>query len=154
MSENTLPPEKRGKAGAYLAAIAMLGLKTYLAYYFSQEFPLPENIIPMLQVGAGIFHVAGRVADDVSTAILFNKQRAHEESTGTNIGIKEQMSLLPENPTAKDLLHPGVLAVEAAEALPIMMNPLYGILRGVTSFAAAYNNIRLSRSIEEGTGKR
>lgn len=154
MSENTKPSENRGKAGAYLAAIAMLGLKTYLAYYFSQEFPLPENIIPMLQVGAGIFHVAGRIADDVSTAIVFNKQRTFEDTTGEKLGIKESMSLLPPNPTPKDLLHPGVLAMEAAEALPIMINPLYGILRGVTSFAAAYNNMRLSRSIDEGTGKR
>lgn len=154
MSENAQPSENRGKAGAYLGAIAMLGLKTYLAYYFGQEFPLPENIIPMMQIGAGIFHVAGRIADDVSTAIVFNKQRGFESATGKKLGIKENMPLLPPNPTAKDLLHPGVLAMEAAEALPIIINPLYGILRGVTSFAAAYNNIKLSRSIDEGMGKR
>lgn len=154
MTENTKPSENRGKAGAYLAAIAMLGVKTALSYYFSQEFPIPEDILPLVYVAAGVIHLAGRIADDISTINVFNKQHDFEESTGQKLGIKEQMSLLPTNPTAKDLFHPGVLAMEAAEIIPIAINPLYGIGRGITSFIAAHNNNRLSRSIDEGMGKR
>lgn len=154
MSENTLPPEKRGKAGAYLMAIAVLGAKIALASYFSHEFPIPDNILPLAYVAAGVIHIAGRVADDVATIRLFDKQRAFESESGERLGIVERMSLLPPNPTAKDVFHPGVLAVEAAEAIPIAISPLYGVLRGVTSFIAAHHNNQISKSIDEGTGKR
>lgn len=154
MSENTQPSENRGKAGAYLAAIAMLGVKTYLAYYFGQELPIPEDLLPALYAVAGVIHIAGRVADDMATVKVFDKQRDFEEKTGEKLGIIERMPLLPPNPTAKDILHPGVLAMEAAEIIPIAINPLYGIGRGVASFIAAHNNNRLSRSIDEGMAKR
>ncbi|MFZ2026419.1 MAG: hypothetical protein WAV30_03990 [Microgenomates group bacterium] len=154
MSENNQPSEHASKAGAYLAAIAMLGVKSYLAYYFGQEFPIPDDLLPTLYAVAGVIHIAGRVADDVATIKVFNKQRDFEESTGKKLGIKERMSLLPANPTAKDILHPGVLAMEVAEIIPIVINPLYGIGRGITSFIAAHNNNRISRSIDEGMGKR
>jgi hypothetical protein len=144
-------PDTMHRLKPYLKAVAALGISTLVAQYLAQEIPIQESIRPILLAAAATFHVAGRIADNVSTARLYNEVRDIKETKGIAMPFKESSELLPEEPTVKDLLHPATIGIQIAEAIPLLIWPPYGFVRGTQSFLAAAHNNRSRMSAIEST---
>lgn len=143
MPEHKSLSEKIQQVQPYLVAVGLLGISIVGATYFAEQYPIPESIQFATQITAGMFHTMGRVADIISTVRLSEKADEIEERLDIDTTVKETASLLPIRPKLKDILKPGIIAIELGQIIPITIFPPVGILTGAKSFYAASHNNRL-----------
>lgn len=151
MSEKIRLKEKLKKYQPQLLAVALLGINIIGASYFAHQYPGLENYHQLLLSIFGSFHVAGRVADIISTERLTKKVEEVESNLNINVPIYETNSMLPKRARLKDMLRPDIIALELGEAIPLVIFPLYGLLRGARSFYAVNRHERLRKSLIEST---
>ena len=149
MAENNPNSEARMGTKQYMVAVGLLGFSIIAAMHFAGNHPIPENIMPGLQITAGIFHTAGRVADIVSTVRLTKEIARVETIIGEHLPIQESLTILPPRPKIKDILRPRIIALELAQAIPIILYPPIGLFKALASFYVADQNNRLRESLIE-----
>lgn len=148
MTENTPRRENSERNIAYLQAIALLGMKIFVAQYFANLYPIPPDLMLQLQLMAGLAQTIGGVMDSTSTVKLYDEVRK-SRAKGYNQPVSEGNKLLPREPTLKDVLDPRILAIQALDYIPTAIFPPYGFIRYSWSFFASRTNNESRKNVLE-----
>jgi len=119
-----------------LGSVALFGLNTH-----SGEFT-HSAIMAFLMIGA-------MLADTLSTLHCVEIIEQVEQELGIKLEVAEQSALLPDRPTAKDMLAPKALATDALLLTIGLTFPMIGVARILIKYIDTLANIQVEKKVEK-----